>query len=479
AAMEVAWFLPFALALFIRIQPERTGLPALLLRSGTWSPLVFFVLCWGTLLAYLLTTDLLNQRRIDFPRRELLMIAMIIVTFLITARLLLFPARPLLDISWLGTVLGAIFNQGPGSSAVFFLLMLNLFLWLRVAVATDRSLTFFSVGVSFRLGVLLTLVGNSWLMLSTGLPIQDSLSYLWLFFTFGLLAIALARVDEKAFQATQSSGGILPWPRFLQLVLTTLLAVGLAAYAAHLYTPSVIRAIVGWFSPLWRVLGAVALRIFSVLFWFLTPLLEWLSAMVRSLLAQLEPIETGTQAYGEVELQSRQLDLAQLMRDHDLIRYLLIGIVLLIVFALIAFFVARTRERIIAAEEEESHSSGMDFGRNPLHRLRDLAALFRRYGLRPGLLAAISVQNIYANVSRLAARRGYSRGPAQPPAEYLRALHQAFPGYETTLSRLTAAYMRVHYGDQHITTEELSTLRNDYAELHEVSQRHSNLQRLS
>ena len=78
------------------------------------------------------------------------------------------------------------------------------------------------------------------------------------------------------------------------------------------------------------------------------------------------------------------------------------------------------------------------------------------------LLAAVSVQNIYANVCRVARHRGYARRPAQPPDDYLPALAQAFPDQEEPLRRITAAYMRVHYGDRAVDSDELAGLRRDY-----------------
>jgi len=72
------------------------------------------------------------------------------------------------------------------------------------------------------------------------------------------------------------------------------------------------------------------------------------------------------------------------------------------------------------------------------------------------------VQNIYANLSRLASRRGYARHPAQPPDDYLPVLGEAFAGQEEALARITAAYMRVHYGDQAVSSAELGQIRKDY-----------------
>ena len=78
------------------------------------------------------------------------------------------------------------------------------------------------------------------------------------------------------------------------------------------------------------------------------------------------------------------------------------------------------------------------------------------------MLAAISVQNMYANLCRMAGRRGYPRHPAHPPDRYLLRLVQAFGGQQEALARITSAYMRVHYGDRAVTVAELVQLRRDY-----------------
>ncbi|MEZ4660080.1 MAG: DUF4129 domain-containing protein [Caldilineaceae bacterium] len=103
-----------------------------------------------------------------------------------------------------------------------------------------------------------------------------------------------------------------------------------------------------------------------------------------------------------------------------------------------------------------------------LDRLRDWAALWSRYGLSSQLLAAISIQNIYANLSRLARQRGYPRPLNQPPDQYLPTLALAFPTQDARLARITNAYMRVHYGDLPVDEGELSQLRSDYQQILEA-----------
>ena len=88
-----------------------------------------------------------------------------------------------------------------------------------------------------------------------------------------------------------------------------------------------------------------------------------------------------------------------------------------------------------------------------------LAGQVGRFGLGRRLYAAISVRYIYANVIRLAARRGFPRPPARTPNEFLPTLEGAFPGREADLSRLTEAYVMVHYGEVPADREEIEELR--------------------
>jgi hypothetical protein len=148
------------------------------------------------------------------------------------------------------------------------------------------------------------------------------------------------------------------------------------------------------------------------------------------------------------------------------LRYFLIVLAILVLVGFVLLFLNKVRAKSERDEAEETREEEITFGGATLGRglrwLRDMVGLVRRFGLSRQLLAAISVQNIYANLCRLARGRGYPRHPAQPPDDYLPVLAQAFPSQEEELSRITAAYMRVHYGDQSVTAVELAQLRGDY-----------------
>jgi hypothetical protein len=142
----------------------------------------------------------------------------------------------------------------------------------------------------------------------------------------------------------------------------------------------------------------------------------------------------------------------------------LLGIVVMLGFVLL--YLGKIRSRPHRGGTEEETDEEVTFGGGTLGRgmrwLRDIAGLVRRFGLGRQLLAAISVQNVYANLCRLAWQRGHPRHPAQPPDDYLPILGQVFVGQEEALSRITAAYMQVHYGEQPVTSAELVQIRKDY-----------------
>jgi hypothetical protein len=157
------------------------------------------------------------------------------------------------------------------------------------------------------------------------------------------------------------------------------------------------------------------------------------------------------------------------------LRYGGVLLALLIAVAIILLALARIRARQRAEEAEEELEEEVTLGGGTLGRgwrwLRDRVGLVRRFGVGRQLLAAISVQNMYANLCRLAGQMGYPRHPAQPPDRYLPVLVEAFGGHQGELSRITMAYMRVHYGDRSVGIGELARLRRDYDQVRSAEQK--------
>jgi hypothetical protein len=451
AGMEAAWATPFFLLLYRRMPSVWTAYGVLL----------------GALLAWILVLDLLNRTQVASPLYQVVVLGLIAATSL--AVLVLSPGAAR------SALLGGLFAFRGGIATGVALTVTNLFLWQRATSATSRDLGFFNVGVSFRFGMLLLIVGGAISGALFRVPGQPAglslLPLLWLYFGFGLAAVALARIDEKASEA-QSAGRPLPLRRMVQLLLAIGLTLGLAGLLSRIYTSQSIGKALGLLVPVWKLIRPMVVAIGLLLLKLLGPLMEWLVTLLR-----------GVMERGWTELEPLQQPLPPLSQDRPGLLERLppgvtsaLGSILLVLGILVAaalvigfflLYLDRVHRRGRApVEDEEENAEPVTMGAGLLDRgaqtLRDLAGLVRRFGVGRQLLAAVSVQNLYANLCRLARQRGYPRRPAQPPDAYLPALSQAFAGHDEALERITAAYMRVHYGDQTVSMDELSALRSDY-----------------
>jgi len=449
AGMEAAWFTPILLFAFYWY-------------AWDWPPLAAFGGLLGVLLAWMLALELLNRLEVDSPVYELSVLMLILLTSLLIVRLWLYRGTPVGDFLWLGKTVYALFNFDEGVQLELVLILVNLFLWQRAISATSRTVTFFSVGVNFRLGILLLVVGASLLSYFSG---QSLSSLIWIYFGLGLTAVALARVRDKAI-VSQSVGRALPPRRLAQMFLSVGLTVGIAAWLSLFYTPDKIKAFLRWFNPLWTVLEYVLWWMAVLVLIPLEPLLLWLMKIFRDI-DWGEVMEVmGGERETLFEPSPVQPSPGMLM-VWTVMRYIAIGLVIVLVLGFVLLYLNKIDRSQLLEDAEEESDETITLGGSMLNRgaqwLRNMSNLVKRYGLSRQLLAAISVQNIYANLCRIANQRGYPRHCAWPPDDYLPTLKKAFgPEAEEALARITLAYMRVHYGDKLIGVAELAQLQKDY-----------------
>jgi len=452
--MEIAWTTPFVALMFH-------------LQGCGWSPMTVFARLFGVLLLWMLALELLNRLEVDSPVYQLVVLGLIVPSSLLLVRFWLYGGTPVRDFGWLRSTFDALFNIHQGLRPELVLILTSLFLWQRAANATSRSLGFFSVGVSFRVGILLLILGAGLLNHITG---QNATSLLWIYLGLGLTAVALSRVLEKA-AITPSAGRLLPWQRLAQLLVTVGLTVGSVAWLSLFYTPARIKTALGWLEPLWTALGLLLLPPLQVVLWLVELVILSLQWLLSRLLAGFdwEILDTFRENLSALAAMAEQGDTAASTLPPWLstgLRYggVLLAILLILGFVLLYLGKIRSHPHREGAEEESGEEitlGGGTLGRG-VRWLRDMAGLVRRFGLSRQLLAAVSVQNIYANLCRLARQRGYPRHPAQPPDGYLPVLAQVFVGQGEGLARITAAYMQVHYGEQPVSSAELAQIRKDY-----------------
>jgi len=454
AGMEIAWITPFVALLF-----HQQGLG--------WSPMLVLGALLAVLSMWILALEFLSRLELDSPAFELTVVGLVVLSTVVLVRLWLYGGAPLNDFSWLPSTFDALFNFHRGLRPELVLVLANLLLWQRATSATSRSLDFFSVGVSFRMGILVLILGAGLLSYVSGYDVR---ALFWLYLLLGLTAVAVARIREKA-SSGGSVGPSLPIRRLAALLVAVGLTVGSTALVSLLFTPTSIKAALGWLEPVWRVVGLLLQPLLVIL----VALTEIVFVSLESLLRHLavgedsgffDTIRDLLASFTSMAGRSEGAGLALPPWVQTLLRYtgVLLGILVMLGLVLLSLNKIRSRSRRDDSEEETEEEitlGGSTLGRG-MRWLREKAGLVRRFGLGRHLLAAISVQNMYANLSRLARRRGYGRHPAQPADDYLPLLVRAFGGHEESLARITAAYMRVHYGDQPITRAELGQLRRDY-----------------
>jgi hypothetical protein len=448
AGMEAAWITPFWLLIFALAPPPWTAYAGVL----------------AGLLIWTLTLELMSRAGIQSPAYDLAVLALMALTSLLVVWGVLYRAAPPGDLGWLRRMMGDILNFKGGLPPAVGLIVINLILWQRATAATSRDPSFFNVGVNFRLGLLLLIAGAGLLSLVRR---QSVTGFLWLYFALGLIAVSIARINEKAIEA-QNAGRALPMRRFAQLLFAVGLTIGGAWLLSSLYTPAGIRRFFHVFDPVWRLVSPLVFVLVTLIGRALNPLLLWFEAqLVRLLRAPASPGFEIAPASPAAPAAGFFTKLPAWMPEL-LIDVLVVGGIVLAVLAGVGFlllYLERVRKGGLPDEPEEESSERVTVGAildRGARALRNAAGLIRRFGVGNRLLAAISVQNIYANVTRLARGRGYPRRPAQPPDDYLPVLVRAFEGYEEQLGRITAAYMRVHYGDHPVIRAELAQLREDY-----------------
>ena len=156
---------------------------------------------------YMLAADMLNQRQIDSPLRELIMLALVVGTSLVVVRTLIYPTVSATDWEWLANVTGV-----------------ALQLHRRTTTRSDRAghqrLSLVPSRLQHRPRPDLLRRGaelpprpadlrrrrGAACPASTASRLRHRLLFFALFLIFGLTAVAIARIDEKAYLVDSSRG---------------------------------------------------------------------------------------------------------------------------------------------------------------------------------------------------------------------------------------------------------------------------------
>lgn len=306
---------------------------------------------------------------------------------------------------------------------------------------------------------------------------QVTLGYLVVLATVALAALALARLDEVLRRVRRAGGegpGLSgPWLLTLAATVVAILAGALAAAFVVLQEPPAgVRAALGLLGQL--LMGALFVILLplgllaELLVIVLGPLVRrfWFQLQVPTLSQFGE--EAGQARPGPVEL----LPPAVLQG----LRWLLVAAILVLALGLVALAVTRYRRRRAEAEVEEVRQSLWSW-REALAGLRArLRALLDRLrpkrvspapaGVGPGLSPeARTVREIYREFLKLMGELGRPHRPDETPFEFLARVRSDLPGVEAEAEEVTAAYVRVRYGERPLPRPAAGRIREAWVKI--------------
>jgi hypothetical protein len=450
AAAEVCWAAPVVLA----AAGATNRHPPLLLWLGMLALLLGFFYAYRALV----------QANLSLRLQQSLLLVALLLSVGLLFRFHVYAHLGLEGIDWLLEPFRRLADLESSGVSEVVAIFAMLYLWVRGIQLARRSLTVDAVGFTFRAGVVIFIWSAFAVALFTNI---DPSGFIAPFFFFGLVAVALARIEEVSrVPGSSRAPGSGVW--IGSAVAVAALVVLLGSLVAVFFSGGSLEHVLRFLSPLMGIVQilviGLALLIFGLLEFLLSVfrvdlsmLRRWMQEFMDGLwLESTAPPLTGPEAVTVPEALGT-------VRAGIIVALIvvLVGLVLLFTW----WRVLRDRDEDLGESRESLLSASavlrnlLDMLRSGRDRLGQMAGLVDRFGLGSRLLSAISIQRIYANLVRLATRAGYPRIQAQTPYEYLLVLCEVWPDNEADMAVITDAYVNAHYGQVPDTREELDRIR--------------------
>lgn len=455
--MDVALLAPLALSLMSWVR--------------YWPPTLVAVWLLLVMLIPFNLARLMTAVQIPHKRQQSIMVVALLLMIGFSWRTLLYEPQGAFDFSWLGDFFSNVTDLNSltwtRDVSVF---VLTVFVWFRGIRLANRDFGLNRVGMRLRVGGLF--LAPLVLLMSNTLT-WDVTPFVLLFFLAALTAVALIRVEELEKSSSGLSAALSP--RWLVAVflasLATVLTSGVIGWLVS-GRPSDMLA--GWLSPLWTSLrmafATVANTFVFLIFLVLSPFIEWLSGLLNRLFAIIpDDFQLATQPPAS-ELLGTTVpnELVEPVTIAGLPGSRLVG--LLIMLAVVLFVaLALTRlyqQAILAAREGELMV--IDDGRSDGRPAGLGRRLLQQLGLWRNWRAAASIRRIYQQMCLTAESVGYPRGRSDTPYEYQTTLAEVWPSHNADVAIITAAYVKVRYGELPETQEELDAIGKAWQRLKQV-----------
>jgi hypothetical protein len=384
------------------------------------------------------------------------------------------------DGRWLVRLAQELTHWQAGPPPPFFTLLISAGLWLRGVLDGRGPLLYDDVWSAFATGfvalALLLLAGR---IDGAGLP-PGTEQWILLFFGVGMGALALAglelsnvtgRVEPKAQMRLNRY-----WLASVGSLIVLLLGIGLLLSAV--FTPDFVARMLAWTSVLLQLVGALLgyllIAFVYVVFLFLTPLINW----IRALLSEAgppEPVEPPD-FQGQFERFAQQPGAELSPAVSEALRWLGLLGVLLVIALVIALALRYFRT---SPEEGVTETRELIFSRDLLQQ--QLADWLRKWRNRlrwsgrgeqnPFLSLEGEVEGrglirkYYQALLATATALGHPRRPPQTPAEYRTTLGDSYPDRRAALNTMTSGYMQARYSPHPPPAEQIEAVRESWEQL--------------
>ena len=407
---------------------------------------------------------ILNRSALTADRRQVAIAGLLIASVLAYIRLFVYPDYAPWALGWVGEMANGLFTFERFPPELVTILAVFVGWWRGILTARgelDTPATWFR----FRVGVVLMF---AYLLVTIFGRRVDVTLLLVGFFFCGLISIALARILELG-GIHASTLGSRRW--LVVLIGATITSLGVALLVTMLFSRQTVSTVLGWFRPLWRLLGWVAWMLIAAALYLLFPLIEWALGWLSEMRGQRQEGLEGLLG----SLVSRPFEFAE-AEQAPMVYPVCRTIIVLAIIAGGVLLVARLIRKLMAeqAERRDLERESILSAEEVLGDLR--AALRERLNRLRGLAGQLSgghrrsiasIRKIYASMVDLATEAGYPRRAAETPYEYRHALYVAFPSSEEAIDTITEAYVRTHYGEVPDTPEEMAQIVTHWRELQE------------
>lgn len=446
ATMRVAWIYPWLLAVGAWMAPSHPQ-PIL----PIWS--LYALLLGGRVVAQLVTARMASLRRARLWMAALGPLVLLLLLWWLYGRPL-----PIWDVRWLQLATGSpeLWTREVAPAAIAF--SVAAWLWLRGVLDAGAPVDHEAIVNSFVTGS----VAFAVLLLGShlaGSSVVGAPMWLALFAAAGMAALALASLERSLYAGGSAAVNRLRLNRYwlgsVAMVIAGVLLLGFIVSA--LIAPESIVQALALLAPIIDVLAQVLLAVVYaavyVLFLALTPLIEWLRALIVAQQGQETPVDVA----GMQPLSPLFLDQA-VAAPAELVEPFRWGVIVAVVIAAAVIFALSLRLLRVVENDEVNETRESILSRSLLsEQLRTLWVQLRGSNATPNASAFLSltaepptrrqVRARYQAFLAAMAERGLARPPSATPTTYATRLDALTPVQRAELERLTPLYIAVRYGN--------------------------------